>query len=745
MTAVINLITNLGDLHTFQTLGDREDLRRTFHGAFEQHQKTLTALNEQGAGVFFTVNETDGKGRKAENVTRIRAVFVDLDDADVNRKFDYPLAPSHIVESSPGKHHVYWVLADNMPLEQFKSVQQKLANLLGGDLKCCDLPRVLRVPGFLHLKSTPFTVREIGGNGRRYEASEILDWIGKVDLPVPANPSDSATAFTEGSRNNDLFLYCRRLRIQGCNDIEVEILGFAKASECSPPLSKIEARTVIASSKNYTAIDSAEIARLAALPKIDYDRIRAASAKAQGVRTSTLDALVNEARKVEEAEEGDELFPEVTPWDDPVDLADLLDEISHTVRRFIAIDHHLADLAALWVTASWFVDCVHVAPIALINAPAKACGKTQMLTVLQRLAPRGVQCAGISPSVLFRMIEGHAPTLFVDEIETVLRENEELRGLFNAGHTRDSAFVWRNVPVDDGFDPMRFNVFGFKALAGINAINLADTVTSRSIVFEMRRKKKSENVERLRDAEPGLFAELRSKLARCATDYADAVKHAKPELPDTLGDREQDNLEPLMQIAEVAGGLWPLAATAAASRMFGEREGDDIADELLSDVREIFETKHVDRISSPDLLYSLTADEDKSWQTYNRGKPLTPRQLSRKLAAYGIKAKNIRVGAKVTKGFELIQFFEVFERYLAPSLSEKQHLPATKSLKPAPILDLACSGSVAGKNRSRYKEIKKPRNVLTMRVPSVAGKGRAFGYKKSNCRYMPLHKKCSGL
>lgn len=720
-----NLLDNLGTSFTFQTFdekGENRSLTQVFHGGLQQHEKTLTALNTQGAGVFFTVNETDRKGRTAANVTRVRAVFVDLDEPDGNRAFDYALPPSHVIESSPGKHHLYWLLADELPLAQFSPVQKKLAALLGGDPVCCDLPRVLRVPDFLHLKSEPFTVREIGGSGQRYKVSQILEWLGKVDLLEPAKSSDGTT-FTHGTRNNDLFLYCRRLRIQGCNDEEVTALALKKASECVPPLSEAEALAVVKSSANYKSIDQAEIQRLAALSPIDYDKVRVASAKAQSIRTATLDALVSDARKVEETAGKNKLFPEVIPHDDPVDLAELLDEISRTIRRFIAIDSHLADLATLWVTASWFVNCVHVAPIALINAPTKACGKTKLLTVLFNLACRAIASSSLTPATVFRSIDAYRPTLFVDEIETILKENEELRGLLNAGHTREMARVLRCVAAGDDFALGSFNVFGFKALAGINAVNLAETVTSRAIVFEMRRKKKGEHVDRLRDADPHLFATLRSKLARCAQDYAEQVKLARPELPDTFGDREQDNLEPLIQVAEVAGGLWPLAAIAAASRMFGERDGEDVADELLRDIREIFETKRVDKIITPDLLYALTADEEKSWATCDRGRPLSPRQLSRKLAAYGIKAKNIRSGAKVTKGFELTQFSEVFARYLPPALSEKQQLPATKSLKPAPILDLVCSGSVAGKTASsRYKKIEKPGNVLFMRVPNVAGK-----------------------
>lgn len=741
---MINLLKNLGTSFTFQTFDDKggnRDLARIFHGTLEQHSESLKALNARGAGVYFAVNETDLKGRAAANITKIRAVFVDLDTVDANRTFDYALAPSHIVESSPGKHHCYWFLADELPLNQFTAIQKKLASMLGGDLKVCDLPRVLRVPGFHHMKGAPFLVREIGGNAQKYTVSKILEFVGGAELPEPSKVPESTTDFTEGSRNDSLFHYCRRLRIQGLDICEVETLALLKASECLPPLPEAEALKVIKSSANYKSIDQAEIARLAALAPIDYDRVRIASAKAQGVRTSTLDELVGAARIKEQEAEGEGLFPEVIPYDEPVDLADLLDEISKTIRRFIAMDEHQADLATLWATASWFVDAVHFAPIALINAPAKACGKTQLLTVLQKLAPRGAQCAGISPSVLFRMIEKHRVNLFVDEIETVLKENEELRGLLDAGHSRDSAYVWRNVLVGDDYVPTRFGVFGFKAIAGINAVALTDTVTSRSIVFEMRRKKLGEHVERLRDAEPELFKNLRAQLARCVADYSDAVRHARPRLPDALSDREQDNLEPLLQVAAAAGNFWPETATAAALRLKGDRDSDDIADELLADIREVFETKRVDKISTADLLYALTADDERSWQTYNRGKTLTSKQLSNKLKAYKILPKTIRICQATPRGYERHQFTEAFDRYLAPALPEKTLLSATKSPKPAPVLGLACCTSKNVSKTKCNKMIEYPPNLMFMRLTALHFEKRASAtkaQKSETFKYKPI-------
>ena len=422
------------------------------------------------------------------------------------------------------------------------------------------------------------------------------------------------------------------------------------------------------------------IARLAKLHPLEYEKVRQAEAEKLGLtRVSELDKSVKQARK--QSSEDNAPFADIEAYPEPVNPALLLDEISKTIQRFIVMDKYQADIAALWISACWFVDDIQTAPIALINAPERACGKTQLLTLLGKLAPRAAQSSGISPSVLFRMIEKYQPTLFVDEIETVLKDNEDLRGLLNAGHTRDSAYVWRSVAAGDDFEPKRFTVWGMKAIAGINAIKLAETVTSRSIIFELRRKRSGEQVDRLRFAEPLLFERLTAQLARFAEDYSDKVRQARPILPDELGDREQDNIEPLLQIAYVAGDHWSDTATNAALKIFqASHSAQSTANELLSDIQEVFETKHVNKISTADLIAALVSDDEKSWQTYNRGKPLSPKQLANKLRDYGICSKTVRLGYETAKGYELDQFADAFARYLTHAFSYPPNLPSQRNI-----------------------------------------------------------------
>lgn len=153
--------------HCFQTFDDKgadRSLARTLHGTLPELAETLTRLNQQGAGIFFTPNEIiPGAPRKAENVRRVRMVFVDNDKpeltAEVERRIAlFGLPPSIIVESSPGKRHYYW-RADDWPIDAFKSAQKRLIQLFDTDPSVHDLPRVMRLPGFFHQKGQPFRTR----------------------------------------------------------------------------------------------------------------------------------------------------------------------------------------------------------------------------------------------------------------------------------------------------------------------------------------------------------------------------------------------------------------------------------------------------------------------------------------------------------------------------------------------------------------------------------------------------------
>ena len=142
------------------------------------------------------------------------------------------------------------------------------------------------------------------------------------------------------------------------------------------------------------------------------------------------------------------------------DPAALLDEICATVRRFIVCEPKVAIAVALWIAFTWLIDRVDVAPLLVITAPEKRCGKSQLLSLVGFLSFRPLPASNISSAAVFRVVEAHAPTLLLDEADTFMKENEELRGVVNSGHTRQSAFVIRTV--GDEHEPKRFSTWGLR-------------------------------------------------------------------------------------------------------------------------------------------------------------------------------------------------------------------------------------------------------------------------------------------
>ena len=130
-------------------------------------------------------------------------------------------------------------------------------------------------------------------------------------------------------------------------------------------------------------------------------------AKRLGVRVSVLDKLVaNESPRDESSPgQGSPLdFPSPEPWPDPVDGAELLNELRDTVREYVVCSDHKIIAVVLWIVATWFEPAAQVAPILNIRSPINRCGKTTLLDIVGKLSKRALMAASITPAALFRTI-----------------------------------------------------------------------------------------------------------------------------------------------------------------------------------------------------------------------------------------------------------------------------------------------------------------------------------------------------
>jgi Protein of unknown function (DUF3631)/CHC2 zinc finger len=415
--------------------------------------------------------------------------------------------------------------------------------------------------------------------------------------------------------------------------------------------------------------DDAEIERLAKLSALDYEKQRKAAAEKLDVRAPILDKLVTAKRAelgldASDGKQGHAIeFVEPEPWPEPVDGAKLLDEIADAIRAHVVMSDEARDRCALFSLHTYLTDASLISPRLAIQSPTKRCGKTTLLDVLARLVLRPLMAANTTAAVVFRVIEGHRPTLMVDEADTFLRDNEELRGVLNAGH-RKGGTVLRNV--GDDHEPRAFAVYGAVVIALIG--DLPNTLADRAIAVMLKRRLPTEPIEPFRLDRTERLDMLARKAARWANDNRERIRDADPEMPDGVFNRDADNWRPLLAIADAAGGHWPeRARKAAIEGLQTEAEGSRL-EMLLADIRTIFETSdHLDRIASADLIARLVENPDRPWAEYSRGKPITQAKLARMLSVKGvaITAQVIRIGDGTPRGYYRHQFKDAFARLLS--------------------------------------------------------------------------------
>jgi putative DNA primase/helicase len=408
--------------------------------------------------------------------------------------------------------------------------------------------------------------------------------------------------------------------------------------------------------------DEALIAELVALSRLEYGKRRKSAAKTLGITAKELDRVIAE-RRAQNAEDTTALpHWTVEPWPSIVDGAELLNELRAIFSRYLILPKRAAETMALWVMHTWTFDASDVSPFLVFTSPEKRCGKTKALTALYWVTPRSELSSNISAPALFRYIEDVGPTLLVDEGDSFLKDNEEMRGILNSGHTRAAAHVIRC----DGEDnkPRRFSTWAPKAIACIK--RLADTLEDRSIIVPMQRKKRDENVERLRGKDSDEFATIRRKCLGWTSDNFGRLERDDPQVPEQLDDRAADNWRPLLAIAALAGGAWPKLARDAAIELSGE-VADSNGTQLLADAYAVFESLDARELTSATLLAELTKDPARPWADWRHGKPMTAHALARMLKQFQIFPQEVSYPTR-GNGYTREAFEDARARYLPPSI-----------------------------------------------------------------------------
>jgi hypothetical protein len=352
----------------------------------------------------------------------------------------------------------------------------------------------------------------------------------------------------------------------------------------------------------------------------------------------------------------------------------LLDDVEEFLGRFIAHPSEDARVAhVLWVGHTHVMEKWDSTPRIAFLSPEPGSGKSRALEVTDLLVPRPVQAVNTTPAYLFRKVSDEAglPTILYDEIDTVFgpkaKDNEEIRGLLNAGH-RKGQKAGRCVVKGATVVTEELDAYCAVALAGLD--DLPDTIMSRSIVIRMRRRAPNELVEpfrhRLHSAEG--YA-LRDDLSRWAADIPDGVW---PDMPEGIEDRNADVWEALLAVADAAGGEWPKRARVAAVALVADSMAapPSMGVRLLADLHTLF--GDADHLSTEDVIAGLVAMDEAPWGDI-RGKALDARSLSRRLSKYGVKPRVVRVGDKTPRGYSRADLADPWSRYL-PNVADVAYI-----------------------------------------------------------------------
>ncbi|AYV28460.1 hypothetical protein EES41_17180 [Streptomyces sp. ADI95-16] len=369
-------------------------------------------------------------------------------------------------------------------------------------------------------------------------------------------------------------------------------------------------------------------------------------------------------------------LPASTPT--ATDGSRLLDEVEAFHRRFNVFPTEAAYVAvALWDAHAHLLDCFDSTPRLAFLSPEPGSGKSRALEIVETLVPQPLVAANASAPVLFRAVSTleNRPTILFDEVDTIFGpkagDNEPLRGFLNAGHHR-GAGMWRCVGDGTNQTVQEFPSFCVVAMAGLGS--LPDTILTRSVIIRMRRRARNERVQpfRRRLHAPEGHA-LRDRLAAWADSVRHLVDGVFPDMPDEVTDRPADVWEPLIAVADAAGGDWPARARAACAQIVAASKQDDkgsIGIRLLTDLRDHV-LNGIERLPTISVLDRLYALEEAPWADMG-GKPLTSRGLAKMLGEYmtgdnkPIEPRNIKTGGAVLKGYYAADLADAWTRYCPP-------------------------------------------------------------------------------
>ena len=373
---------------------------------------------------------------------------------------------------------------------------------------------------------------------------------------------------------------------------------------------------------------------------------------------------------------------------EPVDGAALLDDLATAIRRHAFIDECDLVKATLWTIHGYrrFYDNVQVLPRLVITAGREDSGKTSLAVALAHASDVALVVVSPRPATLFRSIEAHQVALFLDEADVWYPRNEDLREIVNSGFNKDGALVPRTEDVGSGgkreHEVRLYSTFTPMAIVGINLEKvLARTLLSRALIIRMTPARVGEVTTDIFANPPAVQAirEIASRIKRWVADHEGKLAHAKPDMPGVIN-RLRLVWEPLLAIADAAGGDWPTRARAALELERGRIRDPNLGEALLLDALQIMTEADVAGLHTKDLIERLLPLEMRTWSAFGKRRvAIRDIEVADLLAPYGLKPKQLKIGAINRRGYRLEDIQAAVERYVTSTIAEvpEECYPAT--------------------------------------------------------------------
>jgi len=405
------------------------------------------------------------------------------------------------------------------------------------------------------------------------------------------------------------------------------------------------------------------VINLAGLTPLQYAQQLVREAKKYKTPVKQLEKLVDAERVEQEAEKLLEPHWEVKPADDPVDAVQLFAETEARILQHVVMPKDYAFVAALWIGQSWIHNHATYSPILGVTSAERDSGKSTLMGVIAFLVRRSLLSVGVSAAALYRSIEKWNPTFVVDGADDAFVDNPDLRQVINSGWTRGQG-VMRCDP--DTNEPKRFPTFCPKAIA-LKGKKMPDTMLSRTIFIEMKRRLRSEKLDHFRHLDDAGFARMRSQLARWAQDNGEALGLVQPVQPEGFMNRTASNWQLMFAIADSLGDEAGARARIIAQHIAGVTDMASAGVALLQDIKTMFEASTLDHLTSKAIVNNLTADPEKRWAEWSRGRPITEKGVATLLHEYHIVSRNVGSRDAQSKGYRKADFEDAWRRYLPPA------------------------------------------------------------------------------